>query len=71
MSKTDERIVAWIRESIGQGSDLNIGSEIEGRIPESGEFYGGAERGMVQFSHVVTAQDIEDAARISASEVQQ
>lgn len=65
--KTDIRIINWIREGLIQGAEINAGDDVTGCIPEQGQFYGGAHRGMIPFAHTVTAQDINGALSAGAS----
>lgn len=57
-TKTDERIIESIRESIREGAELTAGDTITGCIYEAGEFYDGAARGRIPFEHTVSAADL-------------
>lgn len=55
---TDTRIIEHIRICLQQGADIKAGETITGMYPESGEFYDGAQRGMIPFEHTVSTEDI-------------
>ena len=57
-TKTDKRIIDFIREMIEEGADVNAGDDLTGRIPSA---Y--SNDSMLSFEHTVSSADLAEAVR--------